>query len=84
MKPLTLREIDVLKLLAFGYTTKQIGIKIGISPRTAKNHIENIYNKMGVNCRVDAAMAGFALDHYTLIDVLQNLANKLKSQTLNN
>ena len=45
---LTPRELQVLRLLARGLSSRAIGERLGISPKTARNHIEHIYSKTGV------------------------------------
>lgn len=52
---LTPRELEVLRLLAQGRTNRQIGQCLGISPGTAKNHVERILTKLGVSDRTQAA-----------------------------
>jgi DNA-binding CsgD family transcriptional regulator len=52
---LTQREIEVLQLVARGLTTRQIASRLGVSPKTAGNHIEHIYSKVGVVNRVTAS-----------------------------
>jgi DNA-binding NarL/FixJ family response regulator len=52
---LTPREREVLRLLAQGRTNRQIGQCLGISPGTAKNHVERILTKLGVSDRTQAA-----------------------------
>lgn len=42
------REIDVLKLFAAGYSYKEIGIHLHISPRTVETHKNNILSKLGL------------------------------------
>ncbi len=49
---LTKREIDVLKLIAEGYTNDQIAEKMFISKNTVKSHIKNIYLKLDVKNRI--------------------------------
>ena len=51
---LTDRELEVLQLLAFGHTNRQIGGKLFISPDTVKTHLEHIYQKLGTNDRTAA------------------------------
>lgn len=46
---LTLREIDVLKCILFGYSAKKIGLSLGISFRTAETYIENLKLKLSCN-----------------------------------
>lgn len=58
---LTVREVEVLAQIARGGTTRAIGASLGISPKTAGNHIERIYQKIGVSSRPEAAM--FAMRH---------------------
>ena len=53
---LTPREVEVLELAARGLTTRQIAGRLGIAPKTAGNHIERIYDKIGVSSRAEAAM----------------------------
>lgn len=58
---LTPREVEVLVLAARGSTTRQIARQLGITPKTAGNHIEHIYTKVGISSRAEAAM--FAMQH---------------------
>ena len=51
--PLTRRESGVLRLLALGYTNRQIGEELGVSVRTAESHRANIMDKLGLKSRVD-------------------------------
>ena len=48
-KELTLRETEVLKLLADGNTSKDIAALLGISPRTVYDHRRHIMQKLGIN-----------------------------------
>lgn len=48
-KALSYREIDVLKLLSEGYSYKEIGEKLSISPRTVETHKKNISHKLGLS-----------------------------------
>jgi DNA-binding NarL/FixJ family response regulator len=58
---LTAREIDVLRLLARGLSSKQIAAQLVITPKTARNHIEHIYTKIDASSRVAASL--FATEH---------------------
>ena len=58
---LTAREVEVLRLLARGLSTKQIAEKLVMSPKTAGNHIEHIYSKINAKNRVAASL--FAVEH---------------------
>jgi HD-GYP domain-containing protein (c-di-GMP phosphodiesterase class II) len=53
---LTPREIEVLRLIAAGYTAKEAARKLEIAPKTADNHIQNLYSKIGVSTRAGAAL----------------------------
>ena len=53
---LTKREIEVLKSISAGLLNKEIAINLGISERTVKNHISNIFKKIDVADRTQAAV----------------------------
>jgi PAS domain S-box-containing protein len=54
---LTRRETQVLQLMAEGYSNPQIAVRLAISPHTVKSHVIHIFNKLGVNDRIQAAVA---------------------------
>jgi HD-GYP domain-containing protein (c-di-GMP phosphodiesterase class II) len=58
---LTPREVEVLVRLARAASTRAIARDLGITPKTAGNHIERIYAKIGTNTRAAAAL--FAMQH---------------------
>ena len=58
---LTPRERQVLSLVAHGYTSRQIGEKLGISPRTAETHRVNIGRRLGI--RNVAQMVRYAIEN---------------------
>lgn len=58
---LTAREVDVLRLVSRGLSSKEIARLLVISPKTARNHIEHIYVKIGASSRVTASL--FAMQH---------------------
>jgi DNA-binding NarL/FixJ family response regulator len=57
---LTPREIEVLRLIAGGRTAKEAARELDIAPKTADNHIQSLYSKIGVKTRAAAAL--FALE----------------------
>lgn len=58
---LTPRELEVLRLMAEGLSSKEIGEQLFISPRTASTHVANIFGKLSVDNRAAAVSAGFRL-----------------------
>jgi DNA-binding NarL/FixJ family response regulator len=56
--PLTKRELEVLRLMAGGYSNREIGDALGASEGTVKNHISSILSKMGVRDRIRAVLKG--------------------------
>jgi DNA-binding NarL/FixJ family response regulator len=53
---LTFREHEVMKLLAEGLADKQIADRLSISLLTINSHLKNIYPKLGVRSRTEAAI----------------------------
>ena len=56
LNELTRREIEVLKLIAEGLFNKEIASRLEISERTVKNHVSNIFKKIEVSDRTQAAV----------------------------
>ncbi len=59
--PLTEREREVLQYVARGRTYKEIGVSLGISPKTAENHVRNILGKLHLSRRSD--LVRYAVEH---------------------
>ena len=55
------REKEIVQLLAQGYRNKEIGEKLFISEQTVKNHLHNIFDKLGVSDRLELAL--YAIHH---------------------
>ncbi len=53
---LTDREVDVLRLIAKGYRAPEVGPLLGISPATVSSYVRDIYRKLGISSRAEAAM----------------------------
>ena len=53
---LTPRELDVIRLVAEGLSNKEIGELLSISPRTVNFHLDNLFAKLGVRSRTEAAI----------------------------
>ena len=58
---LTAREVEVLRLLARGLSNREIAERLVISRKTAGNHVEHIYTKIGASNRAQASL--FAMRH---------------------
>jgi HD-GYP domain-containing protein (c-di-GMP phosphodiesterase class II) len=58
------REVEVLALVARGLTNKEVGARLGVSPRTVQQHTLRIYRKIGVATRAAAGL--FAAEHHLL------------------
>jgi HD-GYP domain-containing protein (c-di-GMP phosphodiesterase class II) len=63
---LTMREVEVLRLLARGLSNKQIAAELVISPKTAGSHVEHIYRKIDASNRAQASL--FAMRHGLMRD----------------
>jgi DNA-binding NarL/FixJ family response regulator len=53
---LSVRELDVLRALADGHSNKVIARQLGRSPHTVKRHVANIFDKLNVSTRAQAAV----------------------------
>ena len=56
LQPLTTRELEVLRLLARGWTNRAIGSELGISEHTVKFHVNAILEKLGADGRTEAVV----------------------------
>lgn len=61
LEELTRRELEMLKALGRGLSNQAIGKEMWVSEQTVKFHLRNIYRKLGVNNRLEAAR--FAYEH---------------------
>lgn len=60
---LTRREIEILRLLAAGYSNREIADALGVQEGTIKNHVSNVLSKLGVRDRTRAVLRAIELGH---------------------
>ena len=58
---LTSREMDVLRLVALGWSNERIGDELGVTLNTVRTHLANLRGKLGAETRLEAVMAGLRL-----------------------
>jgi len=68
---LTERELEVLRLAAQGDTNRAIGHKLNISDRTVQGHLANIFGKLGVSTRTEAALLAVKQGWITLDEAVE-------------
>jgi PAS domain S-box-containing protein len=61
---LTPRQVEVLRLLEQGRSTKQIAAELHLSTETVRNHIRRLFRALGVNSRLEAVAAARAVSPY--------------------
>src|SRR6266849_2390531 len=59
------REKEIVQLVAQGFRNKEIGEKLFISEQTVKNHLHNIFDKLGVSDRLELAL--YAIHHRLIV-----------------
>ena len=59
--PLTARELEVLRMVAKGLTSRQISTRLHLSPRTVENHVGSTLKKLQLHTRVE--LTRYALEH---------------------
>jgi len=64
---LTPREVEVIAAIMEGTTNKDTGRQLGLSEQTVKNHLSNIFDKLGVSNRLELAL--YAV-HHRLLDAV--------------
>ncbi len=55
---LSIRELAIIKLAARGMSNKSIAADLGLTPRTVKGHLANIFSKLSVGSRTEAVITG--------------------------
>jgi DNA-binding NarL/FixJ family response regulator len=56
LSPLSKREMEIMRLLASGARNKDIAARLYITEGTVKNHITDIFRKLGVSDRMNAGL----------------------------
>jgi HD-GYP domain-containing protein (c-di-GMP phosphodiesterase class II) len=64
---LTAREVEVLRLITYGLSNREIAERLTITRKTAGNHVEHVYAKIGASNRARAAL--FAMKHGLMTDL---------------
>jgi DNA-binding NarL/FixJ family response regulator len=64
MNRLTVREAEVVHLLAEGLSTREISQKLALAEHTVRNYLCNIYDKLGVSTRVELALYAVAREDF--------------------
>ena len=54
--PLSRREVEVAVEVCSGKTAREVGARLFIEERTVENHVQHIYNKLGINTRAELAL----------------------------
>ena len=57
-RALTQRQLQVLRLLAAGYSTQQMAGQLKLSPETVRNHVRELLHRLDVHSRLGAVVAG--------------------------
>lgn len=57
MNCLTPRELELARLVAGGYSNKEISTSLRIAPQTVKNHLHAVYTKLGITNRVELTLS---------------------------
>lgn len=55
-EPLTMRELDVLRLVAEGASNREAAVQLGVSAKTIEAHLSSVYGKLRVRSRTEAAV----------------------------
>jgi DNA-binding NarL/FixJ family response regulator len=67
--PLTSREMQILRAVAKGHTTKRIATDLGLAPPSVETHLRNIFKKLNASNRGEAVSSGLRLGVITLSDL---------------
>jgi DNA-binding NarL/FixJ family response regulator len=65
-------EFRIIKMIAAGFSDKEIRKELGISQRTINTHITNVFRKMGVNCRAGMVIVMLQIGALGTWDLMNN------------
>ena len=68
---LSARELEILLLAARGLSNRQLAASLHLSEATVKRHLANVYQKMGVGTRGEAAWRALAREWITIREVTE-------------
>jgi len=66
---LSIRELEIIKLAARGMSNKSIAVELGITLRTVKGHLSEIFSKLNVGSRTEAVIAGLRAGFISVDDI---------------
>jgi len=66
---LSVRELEIIKLAAHGMSNKSIATELGITLRTVKGHLSEIFSKLNVGSRTEAVIAGLRAGFISVDDI---------------
>jgi DNA-binding NarL/FixJ family response regulator len=69
---LSVRELEILLLAARGLSNRQISNQVNVAEATVKRHLANVYEKMGVRSRGEAARKALAEEWITIKDITED------------
>ena len=67
---LTALECSILALAASGHANKQIGLRLNMAEKTAKNHFTIIFDKLDARNRTDAVIRAYRLGYLDLKEIV--------------
>lgn len=77
--PLSEREMTIIKLMVRGLSNREIATELGLSVRTVHGHLGQIFSKLNVNSRLEAAMRALREGWVTLDETPRKDSNALKA-----
>jgi two-component system, NarL family, response regulator DevR len=63
LRSLSIREREVLRLIADGLSNRQIGVELSLAEKTVKNYVSGVLSKLGLQSRTQAAVLSLDTDH---------------------